>query len=131
MTTEDRKNKALELHAKGYNCAQCVVLAFADVTGVNEELGARIAMGLGGGVGAQGEICGVITGMAITDGLLGGPSPTEKPAANRRVREMTESFKSGTEGCVTCRDLKGKCKRSCDSLIADGIEILASRLENA
>ena len=32
-----RKEKAIELHNKGFNCAQAVACAFADETGIPEE----------------------------------------------------------------------------------------------
>lgn len=128
MNIEERKQKAKELHGRGYNCAQCVVMAFGDITGIEDEISARMAMGLGGGVGAQGEICGVITGMAIADGLMGSADPSEKPAANKRVRAMSEEFKGRNCGMCRCWDLK-KGGRSCDDLIAEGVEILGGALK--
>lgn len=128
MTIEERKNKALSLHTQGYNCAQCVALAFADVTGTTDEIVARAAMGLGGGVGAQGEICGVITGMAIVDGLCHSANPKEKPEANKRVKAMTQEFAARTNQYIRCHDLKQICRRPCNDLITDGIEILANAI---
>lgn len=128
MTLEERNKKALDLHSQGYNCAQCVILAFSDITELDPEIAARLAMGLGGGVGAQGEICGVITGMAITDGLTGSSQPAEKPKANKRVRALTQEFASRNKNYIRCMDLKAKCGRSCNSLITDGVEILTRHL---
>ena len=36
-TSMTRKEKAIELHDKGFNCAQAVACAFAEETGIPEE----------------------------------------------------------------------------------------------
>jgi C_GCAxxG_C_C family probable redox protein len=129
MTLEDRKATALALHAKGYNCAQCVVMAFADITDLDEATAAKIAMGLGGGVGAQGEICGVITGMAIVEGTTHPASPQEKPASNNAVRTLTNAF-CNDNGYIRCRDLKTQGRIPCNELILNGVETLHNYLAN-
>ena len=43
--------KAGALFLEGYNCAQSVVLAFADEMGIPKETAARIASSFGGGLG--------------------------------------------------------------------------------
>ena len=42
---------AAELFLKGYNCAQSVMVAFCDVTGLEEDFAARMASSFGGGMG--------------------------------------------------------------------------------
>ena len=37
-----RKEKAIELHDKGFNCAQAVACAFAEETGIPEEISALL-----------------------------------------------------------------------------------------
>ena len=51
----DRCAKALELHHQGYNCAQSVAGAFADLLGLPEESVMAVAGGFGGGVGGSHE----------------------------------------------------------------------------
>ena len=36
---ESRVQKAIDLHHKGYNCAQAVVCAYCDLFGLDEETG--------------------------------------------------------------------------------------------
>ena len=49
----DRCELALANHKNGYNCAQSVVLAFAEDTGVSRETLLAIVGGMGGGVGGS------------------------------------------------------------------------------
>jgi len=124
MTLEERKNYALSLRMQGYNCAQCVVSAFQDVTGIDKDMTMRIASGLGSGVGGLKEICGVITGMAIAEGLVNDSRPTTKIKVADTVKKLAARF-SDKNGCIRCSELKGKSNpRSCNELIIDGIEIL-------
>ena len=62
--------RAEELFHEGYNCSQSVVLAFADLTGVDEALLEKISIGLGGGVGRLREVCGAVSGMAMVAGFI-------------------------------------------------------------
>lgn len=129
MELKERKQHAGTLHSNGYNCAQSVLMSFADVTELPESVASRIAMGLGGGFGAQGELCGVLLGMALTLGMARGSDPVVKPKVNAEVRELTRRFKERNGGCFLCRELKSKCRRPCDDIIADGVEILHEYLE--
>ena len=61
MTHAERaKNNFLN----GYNCAQSVVLAFADEIDVPEKILLAAAMPLGGGLGRLRETCGAVSGGA-------------------------------------------------------------------
>ena len=58
----ERSDQASELFLSGYNCAQSVVLSFADDLKFSKELGQMMAAGFGGGMGKQQETCGAVTG---------------------------------------------------------------------
>ena len=47
----ERGEAAYNNFLKGYNCAQAVLLAFSDVTGLDKETTLRITSGYGGGIG--------------------------------------------------------------------------------
>lgn len=66
MRADDAKAYFLE----GYNCAQSVLLAFADRTGMKKEDLAAIALPFGGGMGRLRETCGAVSGGALAIGLL-------------------------------------------------------------
>lgn len=128
MYLNERVACAAGLHKEGYNCAQSVLLSFSDLTGLARATASRMAMGLGGGVGGQGQVCGVVLGMSLVLGLLRGDDPAGKGAAYAEVRELTRRFREKNDGHWLCRDLKVQGRRPCDDLIADGVEILYSYL---
>ena len=45
--------KALELHAKGYNCAQAVACAFSDQVDMDEDQLFKVMEGFGAGMGGM------------------------------------------------------------------------------
>ena len=57
-----REEKAKELFAKSYNCAQSVLGAFYEDEGLDNKTAFRIANGFGGGLRC-GEVCGAVTGV--------------------------------------------------------------------
>ena len=48
---EERIEKALENHSKGYNCAQAVACAFCDLVSMDENTLFKITEGFGAGMG--------------------------------------------------------------------------------
>ena len=68
----DHGMKAAELFLGGYNCAQSVVVAFCDVTGLEVDFAAKLASSFGGGMGRMREVCGAVSGMLMVLGLLYG-----------------------------------------------------------
>ncbi len=131
MTTQERIDKGLEFHRSGYNCAQSVLMSLADRLGIDAGLAATVSTGLGGGVGGQGEICGVATAMAVAESIVSGNDPAQKAAVYERVRGLCSQFRDRNNGMLLCRDLKRQPQaRSCDMLIADGIEILCGMLDS-
>ncbi len=108
MMKVDRKEKAREYFLHGYNCAQSVAAAFADLTRLDEETVLKMASSFGGGVGHMKEVCGVISGMALIAGLLYGDiNPADKATRDahyERVRSFAMKFKDRF-GSLICRDL--------------------------
>ncbi|MBQ7381204.1 MAG: C_GCAxxG_C_C family protein, partial [Clostridia bacterium] len=69
-----REQKAREYFLEGYNCAQAVLLAFGDLTELDNETLAKLASPFGGGMGRMREVCGAVSGMLMAKGLVGGYS---------------------------------------------------------
>ena len=69
---EDRIEKAYALFMKGYNCAQSVTAAFADLYGLTEEQALLASASFGGGMGRMRLTCGTVTGMFLLAGLESG-----------------------------------------------------------
>jgi len=58
----DRCALAMEYHNKGFNCAQSVLAACKDLTGLSERDSLAIAGGFGRGMGTGAEVCGALSG---------------------------------------------------------------------
>ena len=105
---EDRIEKAYTLFMKGYNCAQSVTAAFADLYGLTEEQALLASASFGGGMGRMRLTCGTVTGMFLLAGLESGttnPDDRELKARNyAMVRELAERFKA-ENGSIVCSEL--------------------------
>ncbi len=127
--------KAVELHGKNYNCAQCVLIALHDsYPEVSEETLIRMASGFGGGV-CCGEICGALTGGVMAVGLaeeFKDSCPEEILQSKTRIKEiiqnMNGTFKDNFDSLL-CSELKGG-KHSCNELIAYGTELTEKTIRN-
>ncbi|MDD3845312.1 MAG: C-GCAxxG-C-C family protein [Syntrophorhabdaceae bacterium] len=105
-----RKDKALEVFDSGFNCAQSVLLAFAEELGLDPEKALKIASGFGGGMGAMGATCGAVTGSFMVIGLdrgnASGDDRETKDATYRMIRQFAREFEQ-THGSIACRVLLG------------------------
>lgn len=98
---------ACKLFAEGKNCAQAVFLAFADVTGLDEELALKLSSSFGGGIGRMREVCGACSGMFMVAGILYGyssPDDAEKAEHYRRIQYLAERFKE-KHNTINCGEL--------------------------
>ncbi len=132
----NKRDLAVKYHAEGYNCAQAVLLAFAEDFGFTKEELAGIALCFGGGMGI-GSTCGALTGGLMVLGLnqkaQTPPAPGEKPAASGKAKELTRAFEE-MHGTALCREIlalpEGKDKKLCSSLVgvmAEKVEEMLSR----
>ena len=110
----DHAEKARQLFLEGYNCAQAVVCAFEDMTGLDRETSARLASSFGGGMGRLREVCGTVSGALLVLGLLCGYSDPKDPGAKiehyHLVQEFARRFRE-INGTIICRELL-KCVRT-------------------
>ena len=126
---EMKLNRAMRLRGEGYNCAQAVLIPFSEELGIGEDTLAVLTAGLGGGAG-QGELCGVANALAIAEGvILHDSTPEGKKRAVAGASRMGKEFSKPYGGCITCRDLKGKCGKTCHELVGEGVKLLFKRLE--
>ena len=122
---EWRVARAHELHEGGFNCAQAVSCACADLVGVNEKVVFKMTEGLGGGMGGFTETCGAISGgcailgFAISDGPR---NPKTKGATYKVVRQLVARF-GEQNGSTLCAVIKGRTGgpvlRSCPDCVED------------
>ena len=119
----DRETRAAEAVRKkslcGYNCAQAVVSALADQTGLPEETLVRAAAGFGAGMGTTEATCGALIGAGIAAGLAAG-----KTGATAYTRQILQRFRTLC-GATACRDLKavtnGKPLCSCADCVKNAV----------
>ena len=105
----DHSEKAAELFLNGSNCAQSVVVAFCDVTGLEPGFAAKLSSSFGGGIGRMREVCGAVSGMLMVAGLLYGyDDPGEKDAAKKKHYQLVQSLAGQFReqiGSIVCREI--------------------------
>ena len=106
----DREKQAVRNFADGHNCAQSVLMAYADVLGLTAEQAAMVSVGFGGGMGRLRLHCGAFSAAVMLAGALEGPDGAKKahrPQTYARVQEIHRRFveKNGT---VSCAEMLGR-----------------------
>lgn len=128
MTLEQRIDIANDYRSKGYNCAQCVAMAFSDILNLSEETIARLAIGFGGGFGGQGEICGVVSAMTMIEGFRSAGAPNDKKSVYPAIRNISDKFRIANDSII-CRELRQVAPpKPCDELIRKGVELLHNHI---
>lgn len=107
---KERAEHAKTLFSEGYNCAQSVAMAYADITSLDEQMVATITASFGGGMGRLREVCGAVSGMAFVASFIS-PCPTATDASAKKanyalVQEFAEKFRA-QNGNIVCRSLLG------------------------
>ncbi len=106
---ESKKRRIAEAHMlAGYNCAQSVMLAFAEEVGLTEKAAAKLMSGFGGGMGGLREVCGAVSAMVAVQSMLTGyEDPADRDGKieeYRRVRAFADAFKTQNDSII-CREL--------------------------
>lgn len=119
---QERGERAKGLFLQGYNCAQAVLLAFADVLELNglsdEKTLAVIGSGFGGGMGRLREVCGSFSGAVMMAGFISPADDTDKAKRTANyalVQKMADAFKEINGGSVVCGELLGLKERKQES----------------
>lgn len=105
MTHSELAKKNFE---SGCNCAQAVLLAFSDRTGLDEVTAMKLSASFGGGMGKLREVCGAVSGMFMAAGMIyaDGHVPTQesKAAHYKKIQALAARFKE-ENGSYICREL--------------------------
>ena len=147
----DRTIQAVDYFKEGYNCAQAVVLAYADRYSTDVETLKQLAGPFGGGMGRLREFCGAATGMFL---ILGMEHPASNPEDKKTktenyaaVQRTASAFKEKL-GSYICADLlkigrepqsvtpddrnfEYYAKRPCALCVAVGASVLGKELANS
>lgn len=118
------KERAIEYHNNGCNCAQSVLCALSDYTGLDEQTAKRLAAGFGGGARC-GELCGAISGGIMALGLA---ESTANGAATAPTAVMTTKLTRAFReeyGCVRCQELTAQYggKSHCPKMIETAADV--------
>ena len=132
---ESRVADCAALHAKGYNCAQAVACAYADLVGADKQALFAATEGLGLGMGCMEGTCGALSGGLYANGdetenlniSMDTSRKTPKGATYKVSRQIVEQFAEAC-GATRCRDLKGidtgEVLCSCPQCIENAARIL-------
>ena len=104
----DHAKPAWENFLSGMTCAQSVLCAFEDVTGLDRDTSMRIAASFGGGVGGLREMCGAVSGALVVLGMARGWTDPDDEAAKSAHYERTQTFVRrfrDAEGTSVCAEL--------------------------
>ena len=126
-----KKELAISLHDKKYNCAQSVACAFAEDLNVDPQLLFKVCEGFGLGMGCMNGTCGAISGAVALLGMKNSDGNLDSPATKAKTyqlsRELLERFQQKNSATI-CRELKcvetGTILRSCPGCIEDAVELV-------
>lgn len=113
----DIREKALDYHKKGYNCAQAVIAACSELTGLDEKTALAISAGFGGGL-RSGEVCGAISGAVMALGMAYPFVDGSDAEAKQKIAELAKQCVAAAAekyGKVRCSELKGNI--DCNAII--------------
>ena len=106
-----------------YNCAQSVVVPFAEDAGIPEETAMRFAANFGGGM-KMASVCGAVTGGLMVLGLFGKDDPAI-------LRRYYHTLKERHEGYLDCANLLrinsergGVKKPHCDAMVYECVQLV-------
>lgn len=102
----ERTKQALRNFAAGYNCAQSVAMAYADVAGMTAKQAACASAGFGGGIGRLRDNCGAFSAAVMVCGSLEpkGYLPEGRPQVYARVQAVHRAFVTRC-GTISCAEL--------------------------
>lgn len=99
-----------------WNCAQSIHKAAQGRTGLSDEQ-IELSYRPKGGGRAEGGLCGAIYAVRSIIG-----------EGSQAAEDATEEFRQTTSG-LTCAELKGRCGRSCQELVAVAEQILQRHID--
>ena len=132
---ESRIDQTTVLHDRGYNCAQSVACAYADLVGADLPTVFRLCEAYGLGVGCKKGTCGALLGACAVAGLANSDGNLEQPASKRSTYAISarifERFEQAV-GSTVCGDIRGEDAGQplmpCGDAIATAARILEEEL---
>ena len=126
-----KKEEAIALHDKKYNCAQAVACAFAKEVNVDMETMFKACEGFGLGMGGMCGTCGAVSGAVMLAGFVNSDGAIDDPKTKANTYKLSKEIAKRFEeknGSLVCKELKGietgKLLRTCPGCIEDAVEIV-------
>lgn len=112
MTNKTDYSKIAESYfEQGYNCAQSVLLTFAENINMDKETVLKLSSSFGGGMGRLREVCGAVSAMFMIAGILKGYTTPNDDLIKQKhyelIQELANIFKK-QHGTIICRELLGE-----------------------
>lgn len=145
---KSRKENAIQNFREGYNCAQSVIKAYADVIGIDEKKLLSLSSTLGTGMGGLKQTCGAVSAMFMILGAIENNSeadPLERANLYKKVRLLGEKFQNENSS-LNCKDLidytmsdefdekfskeKYNYKRPCEKFVMNVCELIDENILN-
>lgn len=112
-----------------YNCAQAVLIPFAERAGLSAEQANALAAHFGSGM-RSGLTCGAVTGGLMALGISGASDSAD-------AHEFLRRMKAGHDGVIDCAHLLAANAKTgtpkkvhCDGMVFEAVEIVADILKN-
>ncbi len=142
-----REEQAAHNFLSGCNCAQSVLMAYADLLGLTQEQAAMVSVGFGGGMGRLRLHCGAFSAAVMLAGVMEGEDGAKKehrPETYARVQAIYREFIE-RNGTVSCAELLGRAgvpenptpeertpeyyaKRPCERVIRSACQLIDAML---
>ena len=126
MTKQEKAQSLRERKDIHFNCAQSVLVTFAQEAGLTEEEAFRLGGPFGAGM-HRGSVCGALTGALMALGLAGVPQPT----ASALMAEFVKKH-----GSMECAQLLAKAKEAgvpkgehCTGLVLEMVDFVEGALK--
>lgn len=103
----NRYETAAAYHKKGFNCAQSVLAACTDLTGMDEQTALNLGAGFGAGAGT-GELCGALTGAIMVLGSMTPVDPADPVGSKKRTMALSKELQTRFRekfGALRCQEL--------------------------
>lgn len=118
---ESRREQAIAYFEEGYNCAQAVALAHADLLSLTKEQAAVLTQSFGGGMGRLRQVCGAVSAMFFVAGVLTGSSEPKDLDSKKKNYEAVQQLAAEFEkrnSSIICAKLLGLDKKDSESSVA-------------
>ena len=110
-----------------YNCAQAVLVPFAEKMGLDADTAMKITACFGSGMN-MGSVCGAVTGGLMALGLSGAGD-------QKTCQEFCRRIRNNHDGMLDCRDLLrvnaekgGARKPHCDGMVFEAVQAVEAIL---